>query len=42
MTNSEVIMQGFLWGVSCAGIATIFGFGVGAAIDLFKLFGGVR
>lgn len=39
---SVIASQGLLWGVIFAGITTFMGFGVGAAIELFKSFGGVR
>lgn len=40
--NPELFVSTFLSGVIFAGIASLFGFGVGLAIDLFKLYGGVR
>ncbi|WP_263621338.1 hypothetical protein [Paenibacillus gallinarum] len=39
---TDVIMQGLLTGLSIFGAVMIFGLGIGSAIDLFKLFGGVR
>lgn len=39
---ADLAMQGFLWGVIFAGVSAFMGLGVGAAIELFKSFGGVR
>jgi len=38
----ELVAQSLMWGVIYAGSASLFGLGIGAAIDLFKSFGGVR
>lgn len=40
--TTDIFMQVLLSGMACAGLVTIFGFGVSAAIDLFKHLGGVR
>ena len=38
----EFIGTMFVTGVIYAGLASLFGLGIGLAIDLIKLFGGVR
>lgn len=39
---SDLILAVLLSGISTFGSVTLFGLGIGAAIDLVKQFGGVR
>lgn len=42
MDYGTLILQVIVSGITCYGVITLFGLGIGAAIDLLKLFGGVR
>ncbi len=40
--TTDIFMQVLLSGMTCAGLVSIFGLGISAAIDLFKHLGGIR
>lgn len=42
MNISELFSQSLLMGITYAGLASLFGLGIGVAINLIKLFGGIR